>query len=153
MSLRQWIDSHAVSFGTTETTVPFMVTGNAQWNAEPTIATRRVPGGNSAYVQYLGRGPESVDYDCKFASVEEFHAFKTQMGQEGTLTLAADVAALVERQPAVIGGERYDHLRNVTLMNVTSAQFSPGGSCTCTATFIRDASGEAPLPVWPGVPA
>ena len=57
-----------------------MVTGSGQWTSEPTTVLRRVPGGSTAYRQFLGRGPETATYDLAFASVDEFADFKLLQG-------------------------------------------------------------------------
>lgn len=155
--MRQWVDAKAVAF-LAETgpnagaSVAFKITGGAQWGSEAKTARRSVPGSNVEYVQYLGRGSESVDYELKLASIEEFHTLKALMGATGTLTIAADVAALTDRASAVIGGERYDRLGDVTLLSIdpSSAQYFPGGVCSCTATFLRAASDAIERPLWIG---
>lgn len=134
MSLRQWIDSHAVGFES----VPFAVYGPAQWTSEALTVTRRVPGGNAYVTQYLGRGPETVTYDLAFASIDEFHHLKTLLGTSGVLTLAADVAAVPDRVSVVLAGESYDRLADTVLIAVDSVEYQNGGIVRCQATFQRE---------------
>lgn len=146
--MRQWVDTHAVSFGD----VSFMVTGTAQWESESLTVTKRIPGGNSSVTQFLGRGPETVTYDLVFASLDEFHTFKQRQGSTGTLTLTADTAALADRGPAVIAGIRYDRLTDVTLLQIEpgSTQFGRNGIVRCQATFQRAPSETVTAPIWIG---
>lgn len=136
MSLRTWIDDHAVSFGG----VSFMVLSGGQWATAATTVIRRVPGGNRFWVQFLGEGPETAVYTLKFASIDEFQAFKRLQGTAGILTLQADVAAVGARNPALIAGVPYDRLGDVVLTTIDSAsvQYQNGGTVTCQATFVRE---------------
>jgi len=144
---RAWIDSHAVGFGND---CAFMITGAGQWSSEALTLTRRVPGGNAFYVQSMGRGPETVTYDLVFASVDAFHHFKTLLGTSATLTLPADVAALPDRSPVVIGGTRYDRLTSTVLASIESPSYLNGGVVTCSATFLRAVSDVAIPELWMG---
>jgi hypothetical protein len=140
MSVRRWIDSHAVGFED----IPFMVIGTAQWESEPLTVLRRVPGGNVSYRQYLGRGPETVTYELVFASIDEYHDFKLLQGATGTLTLRADTAALNDRGAASIAGVHYDRLTDVHFVGIeTGSTEYRVGSVRCRATFERAVSETA----------
>lgn len=141
MSLVRWVESNAVGFGP----VGFMVFGTGQWMSDAKTIIRAVPGGTAVWTQFMGRGPEMVQYDAQFDSVADFTIFKTLIGTTNTLIVRADTAALSSTRPVALGGVGYDQIDDVLLAGIDpgSVQYIGNGITRCKLTFVRTVS-DAP---------
>lgn len=118
------------------------------WDVDPVIVTRPIPGSNRAIIQHMGTPPATLTLRLAFDDVPTYRRMVARLGTSGTLTLLANFTSAV-------GVVRHDHGRTyeaydaTLLTRIARTAIDPDGTVETDATFQRafdPVTGEAVTP-------
>ena len=123
--------------------VPFRVRVDRQsgmyrdWEWQPSIEVRHIPGSNTAVVQHMGNPPATITLRLLFHDMVDYRSFLQKQGTTGVLTLLANATSAIGVVEHKLNVD-YEHLDAVTLLRVGSALIPVGSwSIETEATFMR----------------
>lgn len=106
------------------------------WQYQPTIVTRHIPGSNSAITQVMGTPPATLTLRLVFADIAAYRAFMAKQAVTGRLTLLANLTSASGTVEHLLGRD-YEHLYGVLLTGISDTVVNVDKSVECSATFLR----------------
>lgn len=106
------------------------------WEVEPIVSSRHIPGSYTTIVQYHGMGPATVTYRLELDSVEEYRKLVARIMTMVTLTTLGNHASVRGRIEYRLG-HVYEHLDNTLLAGIRNVTFAVDGFVEADVTFQR----------------